>query len=249
MASIASRQATRALVTRPRDDAETLAGALAARGVIALIEPMMQICYHGGAPDLECVQAVLATSGNGVRALARATTTRHLPLFAVGDATAARAGSEGFTTVESAGGDVADLARLVAHRLRPEGGRLLHVCGSVAAGGLAEELAARGFLVDRCTLYEARPVAELSHAAKAAISAGDIDFALFFSPRTAAIFVRLAKTAGVARHCDMIAALSISAAADAALGALAWRERHIAGRPEQQALLDLLDGLLAARRG
>ena len=121
----------RALVTRPREDAECLVAALATRGVEALVEPLMEIHYQVPDPlDLGGVQAILSTSANGVRALARASRERRVPLLAVGDATAARARAEGFDHVESAGGDARDLARLVAARLRPLDGPLLHVAGN-----------------------------------------------------------------------------------------------------------------------
>jgi uroporphyrinogen-III synthase len=248
MFSTASRQGWCALVTRPREEADALVGALAMRGVGAQVEPMMEIHFREGSPDLAGVQAVLCTSANGVRALARASPQRGLPLFAVGDATASRARALGFTRVESAAGDSADLARLAAERLQPGEGRLVHVCSSEVAGDLAGVLRERGFAIERCILYEARQVPTLSAAATAALAAGEIDFALFFSPRTAAIFTRLAESAGVSRACAAITALSISAAADASLGENCWRERRVADRPDQPALLALLDGLIAERR-
>src|SRR5271167_936074 len=141
MVSIACRRGLQALVTRPREEAETLAAALAARAVEALIEPLMEVDFRWTVPpDLAGVQAVLCTSANGVRALARACAKRRLPLLAVGDATAAWARAEGFTAVASAGGDAADLVRLAAARLDPRGGRLLHVCGDAVAGDLVGDL-------------------------------------------------------------------------------------------------------------
>jgi uroporphyrinogen-III synthase len=245
-----ARQGWRALVTRPREEADALVQALAARGVQALVEPMMEIHFLEAVPDLLGVQAVLCTSANGVKALARAGADKCVPLYAVGDATAARGRQEGFVTVVSAGGNALDLAQFVARRLRPEDGRLLHVSGSDVAGNLAGELHARGFETLRTVLYEARPVAALSTAAKGALAAEKIDFALFFSPRTAEIFVRLICAAAIGAACARITALSISAAADAVLGKIAWRSRRIAERPDQPGLLRALDGLLAEdRRG
>src|SRR5689334_15169636 len=127
----------RALVTRPREDAIELAAALAARGIEPVIEPLIDVHFRTEpALDLAGAQAVLCTSANGVRALARLSAERALPLFAVGDATAARARAEGFAAVASAGGNVDDLARLVRERLRPEAGRVVHVAGSAVAGDL-----------------------------------------------------------------------------------------------------------------
>lgn len=243
----ASRHGLRALVTRPRTEAAALSEALAERGIAAVVEPLLDIRFRPDArPDLAGVQAVLCTSANGVRALARLTGERALPLFAVGEATAARARSEGFAQVDSAAGAVGDLTRLVGERLDPARGRLLQVAGSAVAGDLAGELCRRGFTVDRAVLYEARPAAGLSADAVRALSAGLIDFALFFSPRTAAIFVRLAENAGLAPATPRLTAVSISAAADAALDPLRFRARHVAERPDQASLLAALDRLLAA---
>jgi uroporphyrinogen-III synthase len=235
----------RALVTRPREDAGGLAAALAARGIEAVIEPLIDIRFRTDpAPDLAGAQAILCTSANGVRALARLSTERALPLFAVGDATAARARAEGFTEVESAGGDVADLARLVRQHLQPATGRLVHVAGSAVAGDLASDLGTDGFTVDRLVLYEARPAAALSAPTVHALGAGLIGFALLLSPRTAATFVRLADRAGVIEALDHTVAISISSAADAALGGVRFRERRVAVAPTQAALLGLLDSML-----
>lgn len=245
-----SRRSLRALVTRPRAEAAELAEALAARGIAALIEPLLDIAYRDGPPpDLAGVQAVLCTSANGVRALARLVEERALPLLAVGDRSAACARAEGFARVESAGGNVADLIRLARQRLRPEAGRLLHVAGSVVAGDLSGELGAHGFAVERAVLYEARPAAALGGAAARALAAGSVDFALFFSPRTAAIFARLAERAGLAETMGCATAISLSAAADAALGSLRFGARRVAERPDRPGLLAALDRALAERRG
>src|SRR5579885_365295 len=233
-----------ALVTRPREEAGAVVEALTARGV----GPLLEIHFRETKPDLSGVAAVLCTSANGVQALARVSNERRLPLYAVGDATAARARALGFATVHSAGGNLADLVSLVAERLRPQGGLLLHAAGSEVAGDLVGELGRRGFAVRREVLYEARPAAGLSVVAKNALGTGAIDFALFYSPRTAAIFAQLAMAAGVAPACRTITALSISRAADAALGAFVWHRRLVAERPDQPALLAQLDRALAERR-
>src|SRR5260370_28730373 len=135
------RHGMRALVTRPRAEAEGLAAALAARGITAIVEPLLEIYYRDApSPDLAGVQAILCTSANGVRALARLSDERAVPLLAVGEASAARAREDGFTRVESAGGTGDDLIRVAGERLRPEAGPLLHRAGAAAAGDLARAL-------------------------------------------------------------------------------------------------------------
>ena len=245
----ATRFGLRALVTRPRTEVTGLATALAERGVEAIVEPLLDIHFRDmPAPNLSGVRAILCTSANGVRALARLSPERERLLFAVGDSTAARARAEGFARVESAGGNVADLARLARERLRPEEGRLLHVAGTEIAGDLAGALRTDGFEVERSVLYEARPASALSAGTTRSLAAGIIDFALFFSQRTAAIFVALAERADIVLALRQVTAISISTAADGALGSIAFRERRVAKVPDQPGLLATLDCALVERR-
>jgi uroporphyrinogen-III synthase len=247
MSAIPKHPPLRALVTRPRAEAAELAAALAGRGIEAVIEPLIEIkTLDLPPPSLAGVQAVLCTSANGARALAAAVTERAIPVFAVGDATAARARQEGFERVESAHGDVGELARLVRRLLDPAGGRLLHVAGTSVAGDLAGALRAAGFTVERAVMYEARAATSFDRATATALTDGGIGLALFFSPRTATIFARLAIAAEIAGRLRRVTALSISPAADAALVRLSFCERIVAAAPSQAALLDRVDALLEA---
>ena len=238
----------RVLITRPREDAETLAAILDKRGIDVLIEPLLEIRPLPDARlDLDGAQAVLLTSANGARILAGLTDRRDLRILAVGDATARLAREAGFAAVESAGGNVEHLARLATARLNPQNGRLVHIAGTDIAGDLSGLLTGRGFTVTRAALYEARPVSRLSPAAVGAIRKRTIDAALFFSPRTAAAFVSLARGADLAESCVNIDAICLSAAVSKALETSTWRSRRVAERPDQDSLLACLDRLQAER--
>ena len=246
----------RALVTRPEEDAAPLAAALAERGIDVTLEPLLAIRPLAEAPiDLVGVQALLFTSANGVRSFAELAGARglagwrELPVFAVGNATAAAAHSAGFARVESAAGDVAALAKLAAERLDPKAGALFHAAGSAVAGDLAGLLEQAGFTLRREMLYEARPADQLSPATVTNLGNGWFDLVLFFSPRTAATFATLARAAGegAVGGCGKAAALCLSQAVATAARELPWREVQVAARPELTALLDLIDRELAAR--
>jgi uroporphyrinogen-III synthase len=238
----------RALVTRPVEDAAPVADMLRARGVEPVIEPMLSIvALPAPALDLAGVQALLFTSANGVRAFAETSSARDLPVFAVGDATARAVRECGFASVTSAGGDVEDLERLVAERLDPQAGALLHAAGTKVAGDLAGRLSARGFTVRRVALYEARAAAALSADLQGMMRRGDVDLALFFSPRTAATFVTLVGQAGLAAACQGMAAVCLSPAVAKAAAGLPWREIRTALRPELPALMDEIDAALAGQ--
>ena len=247
---IPSRPEMLALLTRPRAEAEALADLLAQRGIDCVIEPMLEIADRAVAmPDLAGVQAILCTSANGVRALARASAERGLPIFAVGDATASVAREAGFLRVESAGGDVGDLARLVRDRLQPQAGALLHVAGTKVAGDLAAELGTAGYAVERAVLYEARAARALTPATTELIGSGKIDLAMFFSPRTATVFVWRVRASGAVRGLVATTAISISPAADQKLQYLPFRARQIAAAPTESALLAVVDQLAGQLTG
>ena len=232
-----------ALVTRPLADSQGLAEALEARGFAPLIEPMLTIRFLDTAPpEHDAYQAVLATSANGVRALARLVPWRDLPVWAVGDASAREARNLGFVTVHSAAGDVASLADLVSERAERTKGPLLHVAASRLAGDLAGALASSGFSVEKVVLYEAEPADDLSPELIAALAEEHLDIALFFSPRTAATFARLVKKADLGESLRRIKALALSAAVAETLSPLPWRGVEQAERPDQAALLARLDG-------
>lgn len=230
----------RVLVTRPEADAAPLARRLAGMGIDAVIAPLMTVEATGAAVDLAGVQALLLTSANGPRALApRAEVPRDLPVLAVGDATAAAAREAGFASVESADGDVDDLARLAAGRLDPAAGALLHVAGSVRAGDLAAMLHEAGFAVRRTVLYEAVAAERLPDAARDVLQAGNLDGVLLYSPRSARLFEDLAAAAGLDGALARLDAFCLSANVEAALRG-PWRSRHVAPDPAQDSLLAAL---------
>ena len=231
----------RVLVTRPREDAEETAVRLRARGHTVLIAPLIEIRFVDG-PEIPFggVQAILATSSNGVHALARRTSRRDVPLFAVGAQTARAAHISGFATVKSADGDARALAAATVNWAKPNAGALLHAAGAETKGALAESLRAAGFEVRTEVLYDAIGVNELSTNALMALTAGNLDAVLLFSPRSARIFSDCVVKADVADSCTALEALCISAVAADKLSALPFRAVHVAKRPDQEALLALL---------
>jgi uroporphyrinogen-III synthase len=231
----------RLLVTRPRDDAESFAAFLRARGHEPIVAPIMEVQFLTGQPlALDGVQAVLATSANGVRALSLRTGRRDLTIYAVGPQTAEAARQAGFTVVISADGDAAALVETVAREADPAKGTLLHAAGAETAGRLRQALQARGFRVETSVLYEALPVAKLPAEAEEALRNNALDGVLMFSPRSAKTFATLTGAAGLTAACASLIAFCISAATAEALAPLSFARVVIAGTPNQDAILDLI---------
>ncbi len=235
----------RVLVTRPREDAAPLATALAAEGHETLIQPLLRIEPADPPPALDFagVQALLFTSANGVRALAALTGRRDLPVFAVGDASAEEAHRAGFAAVESAAGDVEDLARLVTARLRPADGVLFHGAGASLAGDLKGALEAAGFTLHRVVLYKAVAAGDFAPEVREALAAGRLDAVLLFSPRSAETFVTLVTGLGLAAALETCSAVCLSAAVAERVGALPWRRVAVARRPDRPSLVACLKSL------
>lgn len=237
---MSNQSGKRVLVTRPQEDAASVAGALRQRGFDPVIEPLMTIePTDAEVPALDGCRALLLTSANGVRAFAAKSDRRDLAVFAVGPATASTAREAGFTEIDQAAGDVTALAARVRAVLTPGDGWLLHVAGATVAGDLAGQLGEAGFRVNRVALYRAVAAEALSEPTVEAIRAGAIGHVLLFSPRTAEIFVDLIRRAKLDQPIRSVTALCLSqAVADAA--ALPFAARRIAATPDQAALLMLL---------
>lgn len=241
------------LVTRPLDQSQRLAEQLRARGHQVLLSPLLRIAP---VDDVQAVlsqalaeaQALLFTSANGVRAFAAASSRRDLRVFAVGERTAKVAGEVGFTAIETAGGDVTSLAALVADRWRPAAGLLLHGAGEATAGNLAGTLEKRRYQVRRVTLYRAVAAEGIEPDTAAALRAGTIGAALFYSPRTASIFASLIRTANLEATLATVLALALSPAVATVLSGMSWARVLTAPQPSEQALLELLD-LVAVGEG
>ena len=244
----------RALVTRPRHQAGELVAGLQARGIACLVEPMLEILPRPWDPRslLAGPQAVLLTSANAAEALLRAVAGRALPLppiLAVGPATArplCRAGLQlGVRRIEAAGGDAADLLRLVRRRLDPRGGPVLHLSGEAIACDLGAALAADGYAVERHVVYAARPATRLSARLRAALADGGIQLAPFLSCRTAMAFRDLVLATRLESACRGMVGVALSPRIAAAMRPLPWCALATAARPDLRSLLAALDASLA----
>lgn len=232
----------RVLVTRPEDDARETAARLIALGHEPIIAPMIAIRFLDGARlDLSGVQAFAATSANGVRALARRTQGRSLPVFSVGRQTAETARASGFSHVVNADGDAHALARCVANALKSEYGAVLHATGADGTGAFASDLRQSGFKVQTEILYETPAATVLPPAAVEALRARKkLGAALFYSGRTAQVFCDRVREAGLEKKCENVVAIAISVAGSEPLSRIKFKEIRVAPAPNQDALLGCL---------
>jgi uroporphyrinogen-III synthase len=227
------------LVTRPEPGASETAARITALGLRPIVAPLLMIAQrHATLPPSARVQAIVATSRNAIPALPAS--HRHLPLFAVGAATARRARAAGFEEVTSADASAEALAVLLAEACDPLAGPLLLVTGQDQGTALAANLRARGFRVVRRVVYAAVPATILPELIHRAFAAGILSSALFFSADTAKTCVRLLQAARLDHTVATVDALAIGQSTVVALQPLPWRRIRVAAQPNQDAMLALL---------
>ncbi|MEM9736804.1 MAG: uroporphyrinogen-III synthase [Pseudomonadota bacterium] len=223
------------LLTRPLEESQRIAGELEPE-IPCLIWPLTRIVPLP-APPLPRVDAVLASSANGIRAFAAASPKRELPVFAVGARTASVARGLGFGIVVSAEGDATALANLAgASGMR----RMLHPRGRETTGDLAGTLAQKGIQVAEAVLYAAEetgpPPAPVAHALSRGVGALTV-----WSPRHGAILARrLGEMAAPLSRSTLIA---ISANAAQPLAGLPFAKVEIAAKPNAAEMVRLIRAL------
>jgi uroporphyrinogen-III synthase len=153
-------------ITRAEPGATATAARLRVLGFEPVIAPLIETRPLPAKPDLAGVAALAFTSAAGVAAFAAVCATRDLPVFAVGEVTAAAAHDAGWTEVTCADGDVAALARLITAERPRIAGAVLHAGAAAPAGDLVGALTRAGLSARFLAVYET--VAEVLAGGKAA---------------------------------------------------------------------------------
>jgi uroporphyrinogen-III synthase len=255
------------LVTRPQPDNEATGASLRARGFDVLLAPMLRF-EPVGLPDEAGADyaAIIVTSANALRAIESQLAGHRLldlPLFAVGDRTAAVARRAGFTTVISADGNAADLRELVLAKtsnnkiwnkaadkaknkklrtVRP----VLYLAGADLSRDLAGELAEGGLSVVTRTTYRMAASSVLPRETCDAIAANQVEAVLHYSVRSARAFLDAVRSAGVEISALAVQQCCISATVASILREAGATHVTVASSPDENALLGALDRALRA---
>ena len=243
------------LVTRPLPDAETTAASLRAQGFDVVAAPMLRFEAFGFADETETPYGgIIATSANAVRAveaqLANSPLLK-LPMFTVGERTAAVARDAGFSKVLSADGDAATLRDLVvetakAKKLKKKS-PLLYLAGEEISRDLAAELREQGFEVTTHIAYRMVPARSLPGEVVDGFAAGRIEAVLHYSRRSALAFVEAARAGGVEISALALPQCCISGAVAEIVREAGATQVTVAARPDEKALFEALKRALPAR--
>jgi uroporphyrinogen-III synthase len=240
------------LITRPHPDDETTAASLRARGFDVLCAPMLRFEPVAVHEDMNArYSAVIVTSANALRGIEphlKGHRMLELPLFAVGEHTAAAARRAGFTHVVSASGDAANLRDLVLASMKAKelkkASTLLYLAGAEIARDLAGELEESGLRVVTQTTYKMTAVTSLPREACDAFAANRVEAVLHYSQRSARAFLDAARAAGVEISALAIPQCCISAAVASVVRDAGATQVMVASTPDENALLEALERAL-----
>jgi uroporphyrinogen-III synthase len=229
----------RLLLTRPPHDGERTAARLRARGHEVTLAPLLRIDAVDVELPREPLSAVVMTSANAARAIARhprRDALTALPAFTVGRHTAEAARAAGFREVECADGDTDDLAALLRARFNEHSAPLLYLAGEDRAG----DLATSGVPLLTAVVYRAVKVERFVPEVAAALGQSALDGVLHFSRRSAQAYLDCAARARILERALAPVQFCLSRQVAQPLAAAGAATIRLAPRPDEAAMIDLV---------
>ncbi len=233
---------TKVLITRPKATATRLADLLQKYDYDPIIEPLLIIKPTKAiVPAFEQMNAIMITSQNVFAALEyhrdNITNLLRLPCFCVGPRTAETAKLFGFHQVTHTDSDGIELANHIHENLPSSQNQLLHISGEHTSTQAFKQLEERGYQVRTWAIYKAEAVDSLTPTLQQNLHDQKITAILFFSPRTAELFVSLIAQYTLQACCSTITAIGLSNAVANALRPLSWHQIVVAESPTEAAMI------------
>ncbi len=228
------------LLIRQSEESVSLADRLLAKDISCSLYPLLAPRFLPS-PTLLHPQALMMTSKNAVRALGEHSPYRHLPLYVVGDETAAFAKKYGYDTIHNASGTVEDLVDCVSATASRIQGTLWHLSGDVVRGNLVHILREKGFDAERRIVYRMEEAQALPPSLIQELQDGRMTDVLFLSPRTATLFGALLAQAGLEGATSKMTALCLSQNVVQRITHLTWGLVWVSPKPTLDALMGYFD--------
>ena len=226
-------------VTRAEPGAARTAQRLHDRGYAPLVAPLIATrALAFVAPSASAYDVLAFTSAAGVAAFATAFDGAPpiVPVFAVGDASAAAARRAGFRGVRSAAGDGRALCALILAETS-KGARVLHPAASRPAFDLAAALRHEGRGAESLPVYETLPVDALPDPAQRALADRGLRAILIHSPAAGRTLAQLQPALA-----NDITLVALSDACAETVESLR-RRTIVAETPDEAAIVAALDAL------
>lgn len=227
------------LITRPKEFSEPLAQDLKELGFSPVVEPLLDI-RPVSIPDISNIfnyDGMIFTSVPAVRAFAKQCDNKTLPVYVVGETTKNTAVSLGFDVVLSAL-DILSLSDALKSVVKAGKTKLLYVSGAdITPNDISDNL---NIILDRCIVYKAKALKELTSNLHLCCRNKTLDYGLFFSTRTADVFIDLVLDAGLIKNCQNMMILCMSNRVACAFFEKGFEKVYVSERPTKQSLCNLL---------
>ncbi len=219
------------LITRPITEALELAEQLTDMGHEAIIAPLLEIHLVDNLDldSFEQYNAIVISSKNAIKAIANA--NKQLKLLIVGEQTAEFAKSLGFVNSVFAGENILELQEAIKSY-----NNLLYLSGE----NITTDLSHLG--IKRQVVYWAEPI--IANGLTEFVKLEQQKLCLFFSARTAQVFVDFITSHGLQSYCQNIIALSLSNKIQSSLEKLKFKTCQAADKPTSRDLIKLIDRVL-----
>jgi uroporphyrinogen-III synthase len=233
------------LVTRPEPDNQRTAEALKARGHQPLLIRLIDILPLAASLPAIKADCLVATSAHAFAHLpgTMAKNARKLPVWTVGERTAAAARAAGFRNIRIGPGDAAGLAEAMVAAL-PLGTSIAYLAGQPRKSFLEERLKAAGFHLQTVPLYKAVPLTMPPPELIAALQGPDLAV-LHFSRASAEAFAQLCSGETLKNAAQQALHVCLSADVAEGLAQVAPFRNRIAQNPHEASLLNALDDTFA----
>lgn len=213
---------TYVLLTRPQEDCQELAKKLIvpviSSPLLIVQQTLKQVKLPKGVTDL------IVTSARVFEMVANIKSMTSIPVWCVGEATAAAAKAAGFETIFQVNRSAHEILERIVKECPKDSSHFVHICGSVVYVDLADALTKLDYKADRIVIYEVDAAPSLTPEAEKIMRAGLIHQVPFFSLRTAEVFVEIARKSEWGNEIPKIMALAHSEAIARCLRQLHWKE-------------------------
>lgn len=233
----------RVVVTRPQPGASRTAARLRKLG----LEPILIPLSETKALDIDIqslpadIAAAAVTSSNAIRHASAELIQRlaGLPCHVVGLKTADAARSAGLSVAEIGQGDAEALADRIAPSLA--GKTVVYLCGHVRFSAFETGLSAKNVNVVPLEIYDTLAIHQAGVVVMKRLAGRPADAVLLYSAKAAQAFSELARRPELARYFDETRILVLSERVASSFGPVAPGRLVVAGEPNEDALLALLD--------
>ncbi|MEK6734246.1 MAG: uroporphyrinogen-III synthase [Pseudomonadota bacterium] len=218
------------LITRPIKQAQEFSQQVENLGNEAIIYPLLEITNLN--IDLEVIKkfdGIIITSRNALDSIFNL--NKEIKLYIVGKQTAEYANILDFKNVQFAGETITELKKIINQK-----DNLLYCSGDNVTDDL------KGYKnIKRIIVYNSNPIKEISNNIIDFFYEKETKVISLFSLKTAENLLYLLNKYNLLLYCDKIILLALSSKIAAVFNDIKFKKILVAGRPDQQAMLSLIE--------